>query len=276
MTVMALAMAAGFPGPAQAAAPLNDGPGQAESAGIGFSDVVNVSQATAGRGDPSGCSNNASVWYKFTPSRTREVNVNTVGSNYDTVLGVYTGKPGSLTEVTCRNDRFRRQVALDLEVTAGTTYRFMIGACCGNGRDGQSFAQQPLRLEFHVTTPLRLQRAAVADTGIVSRTVGGDARVTLSSQCNHLARGGWLEATLQQRVGEIFVARGSTFSRTSCGTAPTDMTLTFSPEGDVAFGEGPATVSLHLAMCSQETGTCTRRRINQEVVLAFPLPVTAR
>jgi hypothetical protein len=139
ITAVALALTAGIISPAQAAAPSNDGPGKARTAtGIGYSDSVNVSQATSGRGEPSTCSNNASVWYKFTSSSTETINVNTSGSNYDTVIGVYTGRPGSFTQVKCRNRGETRQAALDLEVQAGRTYYFMVGACCGNGRDGRA------------------------------------------------------------------------------------------------------------------------------------------
>jgi hypothetical protein len=269
IAAVALSLAAGVTSPAHAAAPSNDGPGRATAAtGIGYSDSLNVSQATSGSLDPSDCSNNASVWYKFTPATTQRINVNTNGSNYDTVIGVYTGRPGSFTRVMCRNWALTRQAALDLEVQAGRTYYFMIGACCGIGSDGQDFQRQPLLLQFHMRAPLLVEQLAAASTGTVDR-VDGKAHVTVSRQCNAASVGRW-EASLRQRVGDTFVARSSIFRRAPCGTSSSDLTLTFPPRGDIAFGEGPATVSLRLIACSRETGTCTRRSRTEEVALAFP------
>lgn len=269
MTV-ALALAAGLVGPAHAAPPSNDGAGQAKAVtGVGYSDSVNVSQATAGSNDPARCSNNASVWYRYRATATETINVNTGGSNYDTVLGVYTGRPGAFTSLRCVDDDFALQAAADVRVEAGRTYHFMVAACCGRGRDGTTYGQR-LLLRFHVTRPLVVEQLTVADTGTVSPTVEGDARVTMSTLCDRVADRGRVSATLQQRVGEIFVARGSVFRGVGCGTSATETTLRFFPEGDVTFGEGSATVTVRLTACSRETGTCTRRRITEEVVLAFP------
>jgi hypothetical protein len=270
---VALALAAGSISPAQAAAPSNDGPGGATAAtGIGFTDSVNVSQATSGSSDPTDCANNASVWYRYRATTTQTINVNTMGSNYDTVLGVYTGRLGALTRVACRNwSRFNRQAALDLRVEEGKTYHFMVGVCCGTGRDGRDFSQQPLLLQFSMTAPLAIDRVAIPGDGRVSPTNAGSATLPLSIRCNHAAGGNW-SGVLRQRVSEIFVARGFAFRRTACGTTPTETSLTFQPEGDVAFVEGPAIVSLRLSACSRDTGTCTVRRLTREVVLANPQP----
>lgn len=270
ISTVALALAAGLVSPAQAAAPSNDGPGRAKAVtGIGFSDSVNVSQATAGPNDPAGCSNNASVWYRYRATATETINVNTIGSNYDTVLGVYTGRPGGFTGLRCVDDAVTLQAALDLRVEAGRTYHFMVAACCGRGRDGQAFGRR-LVLRFHVGRPLLVEELTVADSGTVSPTVDGDARLTMSSLCNRASDSGRVKGTLRQRVGEFFVARGSVSRSATCGTSATEMTLRFLPEGDVTFAEGPATVSLRLAACSRETGTCTRRRITEEVLLVLP------
>lgn len=269
-TAVALTLTAGVTGPAQAAAPSNDGPGRATVAtGVGYNDAVNVSQATSGRRDPTDCANNASVWYTYTPLATERINVNTVGSNYDTVIGVYTGAPGAFTKVACVNWGLTRQAALDLEVQEGKTYYFMVAVCCGTGRDGQDYERQPLLLEFHLMAPLRIDQLAAADTGVVDRA-DGEAHVTVSRQCSHDASRGWLEASLRQRVGGTFVAKSFSYRRATCATSPSDSALTFQPQGDVAFDEGPATVRVYLGACSQETGTCARRRITEEVVLAYP------
>ena len=270
ITVVALALAACLSSPAQAAVPSNDGPGKAKAAsGVGYSDSANVSQATAGRGDPTDCFNSASVWYRYTPRTTETINVNTIGSNYTTGIGVYTGTPGAFSKVVmCRAFDFKRWAALDLEVEAGTTYWFMVGVCCRNGRDGQAF-DGPLQLQFHMTTPPGIEELAAADAGAVDRT-DGEAHVTVSFRCDFVSSRTRVEASLRQRIGETFVARSSIFRRTTCGTSSSDRALTFRPRGDIAFGEGPAAVSLRLTACSRETGTCAQRRIAEEVVLAYP------
>jgi hypothetical protein len=270
ITTVALALSFGVSSPAHAAAPANDEPVKAKAAtGIGYSDSVNVSQATAGRGDPTDCFNSASVWYKYTPGTTETINVNTIGSNYETGIGVYTGRPGAFSKVVmCGAFDFKRRAALDLEVEAGTTYWFMVGVCCRNGRDGQDFGRL-LQLQFHMTAPPRIDELAAADSGVVDRT-DGEAHVTVSFRCDFVAGRTRVEASLRQRIGETFVARSSVFRRTSCGTSSSDLALTFRPKGEIAFGEGPAAVSLRLTACSPETGTCAQRRIAEEVLLAFP------
>ena len=269
ITAVALTLAAGVTSPAHAAAPSNDGFGNAEAAtGIGYTDSVNVSQATSGRRDPTNCANSASVWYRYTPTASQTINVNTNGSNYDTVIGVYTGGPGALTRVACRDDGFTSRAALDLEVQAGTTYYFMVGACCGKGRDGLEFQRQPLLLQFRMTEPLSIEQLAAGGTGTVGRA-DGEAQVTVSRQCTPAAEQSVVEASLRQRVGGTFVARSFSFRRAPCGTSSSDIALRFLPRGDIAFGEGPATVSVRLTACSRATGTCTRRSITGEVVLAF-------
>ena len=269
ITAVALTLAAGVTSPAQAAAPANDRLGSARAAtGIGYTDSVNVSQATSGRSDPRNCSSNASVWYRYRASTTETINVNTSGSNYDTVIGVYTGRPGALTAVRCVDDDFRVQAGLDLQVEAGTTYFFMVAACCGRGRDGQDYGRR-LRLQFHMVAPLRVDQLAAADTGTVDRA-DREAHVVVSRGCDQVADRAFVEASLWQLVGETFVARGSVFRRVSCGTPSSDVTLNFRPNGAIAFGEGSATVTLRMTACWEATGTCTRRRVAEEVVLAFP------
>jgi hypothetical protein len=269
ITAVALALAAGVISPAQAAAPGNDRLGSARAAtGLGYTDSVNVSQATAAPSDPRNCSSNASVWYRYRASTTETINVNTSGSNYDTVIGVYTGRPASLTALRCVDDNFTTQAGLDLRVEAGTTYFFMVAACCGRGGDGQDFGRR-LRLQFHMVAPLRVNQLGAADTGTVDRA-DREAHVVVSHACDQVADRAFVEARLWQLVGETFVARGFAFRRVSCGTSSSDVTLNFRPGGAIAFGEGSATVTVRMFTCWGATGTCTRRRIAEDVVLAFP------
>jgi hypothetical protein len=131
-----------------------------------------------------------------------------------------------------------------------------------------------LTLAAGVTTPAqamaptRIEQGTVAGTGIVDRA-DGDAHLTLSHRCNRVATG-WVRGTLRQRVGETFVAQSFVFRQVTCRKSSSDVSLGFRPFSDIAFGEGPATVSLGLRVCSGEPRTCSRRHITREVLLAFP------
>jgi len=91
---------------------------------------VDVLGATRGTGDPqvgAPCYLNpgrASVWYEGTPGGDTSVKLDTMGSNYDTWIAVWTGSPGSLTLVDCNDDLSLdvTQSMLRLDLTGGTHY----------------------------------------------------------------------------------------------------------------------------------------------------------
>jgi CSLREA domain-containing protein len=66
------------------------------------------------------------------------IGANTFGSNYDTVVSVYTGVRGALTLVpnACNDDFSGLQSRVQFDATGGTTYYFLIGFCCGVGGSG--------------------------------------------------------------------------------------------------------------------------------------------
>ncbi len=70
-----------------------------------------------------------SVWYKWTAQTTGIVTVDTIGSEFDTILGIYTGESVSALTEKASNDDIERGV-LDSRVTftadAGTTYRIAV------------------------------------------------------------------------------------------------------------------------------------------------------
>ncbi len=63
-----------------------------------------------------------SVWYTIQPSVNTRLDLSTAGSDYDTVLAVWTGTPGSLTEVACNDDAAGVQSGLDFLALSGTRY----------------------------------------------------------------------------------------------------------------------------------------------------------
>jgi hypothetical protein len=83
--------------------------------------------------------NSKSVWFSYTPSTNTTAEADTIGSNYDTILSVWTGSPSNPvnSNVGCNNDIIPG-VDLVSQITnftmdASTTYYFMISAFNGDG-----------------------------------------------------------------------------------------------------------------------------------------------
>ena len=93
-----------------------------------------VQQITSGQGNTGGLPNGAynTIWYQFTPMFSANLEVDTVGSSYDTVLSIWAGSSGSLTSVAC-NDDINPGVVVqsqlqNVALTAGTTYYIMVSS----------------------------------------------------------------------------------------------------------------------------------------------------
>src|SRR4051794_11374697 len=96
--------AALLPQAALASAPSNDDVGAATSIGsLPYTNTQDTTEATPGTNDPSCVGNGPTVWYSYTPSSNVHLDANTFGSTYDTTLSVYTGSPGSLTQIACND-----------------------------------------------------------------------------------------------------------------------------------------------------------------------------
>ncbi|MBZ0285120.1 MAG: S8 family serine peptidase [Anaerolineae bacterium] len=76
-----------------------------------------------------------SVWYRYTATGNDRIMIDTVGSDYNSLLSVWQGTPGNLTEVACLDDIFfdalsaestwELNAQVSLQVTSGTTYYIM-------------------------------------------------------------------------------------------------------------------------------------------------------
>jgi hypothetical protein len=76
------------------------------------------------------------VWFRFRSTTNQELNANTYGSDFDTVIAVYTGhQPATLSEVACSDDKFYGE-GLDSDVTftaaRNTWYLFQVGGFAGD------------------------------------------------------------------------------------------------------------------------------------------------
>ncbi len=88
-----------------------------------FTHETDTVNATLAKNDPtSNCGtakNSDSVWYKFTPSVKGILSITTAGSDYDTVVEVWKGSPGSFTSVTCTPNPGD---TIEITLSANTTY----------------------------------------------------------------------------------------------------------------------------------------------------------
>ena len=97
-----------------------------------FTNTQSNAGATMEAGEPSNPCNpvGATVWYQWTPSVTGTVVMTTLGSNYDTMLAVYTGSTvGGLTQIACNDDNPSAWPTSIITFTcqAGVTYRIQLG-----------------------------------------------------------------------------------------------------------------------------------------------------
>ncbi|QIG40995.1 hypothetical protein G5T42_17195 [Microbacterium sp. 4R-513] len=130
-------MLAGAPA-AHAAPPSNDNIANAVSVSLPFS--VTGSNVDATTENPDGfvayvCNGEVystltDVWYKLTVGTSQNVELSTEGSDFDTVLGVYTSYTGTQSpQVACDNDQPDGQTwsSVSFAATAGTTYYIAVG-----------------------------------------------------------------------------------------------------------------------------------------------------
>lgn len=69
-----------------------------------------------------------SVWFAYTAQETGQINLSTIGSNYDTNLSVYTGSPGNLNQIACVDDTNGNQEKTSVNVLQGKLYYVMVGS----------------------------------------------------------------------------------------------------------------------------------------------------
>lgn len=128
-------------------------------AAIPYDDAQATADATTEPGEPMpNCGpTGKTVWYQFTPASDVVLRADTLGSDYDTMLGIWTGGDlASLTHVACSDDVFNAQSIAVFAAEGGTTYLFQVGGYQAAGG----------ALSFHLRT---------VDAGTISGTVTDEA-----------------------------------------------------------------------------------------------------
>ncbi len=110
--------------------PSNDEIGAAETVTeIRYTDSLDTRGATRAPSDPEvvACGiapGRASVWYQYAPTVDTAVSLDTLGSDYDTYIAVWSDTGSGLAEVACNNDASStvQQSSLQVNLEGGTTY----------------------------------------------------------------------------------------------------------------------------------------------------------
>jgi hypothetical protein len=110
-----------------------------------FSTSQSVDGARAEGKQPSCQGNSQTVWFKYTAptNETLQLDANTFGSNYDTVLAVLDGN----REIACDDDTSGVASQVIFEASAGHTYYFSVGVCCS-----RKSVETGTQLHFSVTS----------------------------------------------------------------------------------------------------------------------------
>jgi hypothetical protein len=144
----------------------------------------------------------------------------TIGSDYDTTLSVYTGDRSSLSEVACNDDAFSSQSRVVFDATAGVTYFFMVGSYSYFDPPGGTLVFNvdvaPPPLEFDLRVDKR---------GLV-RSSTGEVTITGEVECSQQAVVP-IDIDVEQRIGRFIVRGfGQTLIENCEGVTPWSITVT--------------------------------------------------
>lgn len=86
---------------------------------------------TANASDPLTCAKQPpdpprTTWFRFVAPANGTVEITTLGSDYDTVLALFTGECGALSQVACNDDFDQLTSYIAANVTAGVTYTLVV------------------------------------------------------------------------------------------------------------------------------------------------------
>jgi hypothetical protein len=119
-----------------------------------------------GEPDHSGNAGGTSIWYSWTPVQSGTATVDTIGSGFDTLLGVYTGTSVSaLTRIASDDDSGGSLTSkVTFTVAAGTTYRIAI--------DGYGGASGATKLDWTLAASSAPANDMFASAQVISGTSG--------------------------------------------------------------------------------------------------------
>ncbi|MCL7489253.1 MAG: hypothetical protein M8357_13890 [Desulfobulbaceae bacterium] len=129
----------------------------------------------------SGTNACSSVWYQWTAPSTEEYYFNTFGSNFDTILAVYTGTAIDELSAVFDNDDYNflyLQSRLFFSATAGTTYHIVVdGLSCDQGLVALNWGPSsllPANDNFDFAEPISGDTGTASGTNINATPEGGE------------------------------------------------------------------------------------------------------
>ena len=181
------------------------------AAGIGIETVTGSTRGAAREGD-SDCGrseNSPSHWYKFSAETSLRVMVSTCGSDFDTVLSVYSECPGEEdNEITCNDDACGVQSEVEFEATAGGEYLIRLAGYRGDT------GNYTLAVASQGAAPDPQNCEDVQDVGITDTVDGNTSQLpnTGSASCGSSTRSG--DAIFRYEATQACLLTAST-----CGSA---------------------------------------------------------
>jgi hypothetical protein len=238
-----MALLLGLPGAAVAAPPTNDSSASpiAVTGPLPYSNSQDTTDATPATTDPD-CGGGPTVWYSYEPSQDLRVRADTFGSDYDTTLWVGTGSTEPDT-IDCNDDAgYEVQSAVTFDAVSGTTYYFMVGACCGEPDASGG------NLVFNVdeAPPPPEIEIAIDPTASANRKTG-TVTVTGTADC---ANGDYvyIYGEIRQRAGRQYITG---YFETWIDGCSQGMTWTAEGQADGVFAGGKATVEAYGETCNE-------------------------
>jgi len=123
-----------------------------------------------------------SVWYRFVPAASGPITADTFGSDFDTVLSLFSGSCASPVAMLCNDDTEGRQSLLaGVPLTAGTSYLIKVdssGTDVG-GRLDFNFLSGEVPAGIIAARSLRVDKS----TGSGSLAAGSDLKLTWGASC---------------------------------------------------------------------------------------------
>jgi hypothetical protein len=193
--------------------------------------TVDASAATA-RSTDGRCVAGRSIWFRYRAPADGPLRLTTVGSDYDTVLAVFSGSRDDRELLRCSDDAtIGLTSAARVRTVAGTTYWIAVSACCG-----RTAPAGVARLHAYRQVPL--PSGTVTAVSAAAGGVSGRLLVTATARCS-TDSAAVLSVVARQRVGDA-VARGyGESTATPCSPGhPTTLTVPVDSDTGWAFQAG--------------------------------------
>jgi hypothetical protein len=240
LTTAAASLSVGLPS-AMAAPPSNDTVAGATAVSLGFSELLDTTEATTDADDAAlGCIGppaiDASVWYAYTAPVDGGV-VDASSSSFPPGISIATGAPGSLTLESCA------PFANTFAATAGTTYYIQAFDFSGDGVNGGLLSISIAAAAPPPTLDVKVDPTGFVDAKTGVATIKGTITCTDASFVD-------LQVNLTQPVGKraTVAGFGGFFSGGSiCDGTPRPWSADIPPVGGRFVGGKSASVALTFA-----------------------------